>query len=60
MKLPKPQETEATIRFSAELLRPKAAEETESWTLLTLPRNASAELPSRGMTMVEGTNYLCR
>ncbi|PYU69083.1 MAG: hypothetical protein DMG49_14295 [Acidobacteria bacterium] len=32
-----------------------AAEKTGSWTLLTLPKNASAKLPSRGMTMVEGT-----
>ena len=55
MKLAKPQETKSTIRFSARLLRPKAAEKIESWTLLTLPRNANAELPSRGMRMVEGT-----
>jgi hypothetical protein len=26
-----------------------------SWTLLRLPKSASAKLPSRGMTMVEGT-----
>src|SRR5689334_6365761 len=26
-----------------------------SWTILWLPESASAELPSRGMTMVEGT-----
>src|SRR5215216_720322 len=26
-----------------------------SWTLLRLPKSASARLPSRGMTMVEGT-----
>jgi hypothetical protein len=50
-----PQETKLTIRFGAKLLRAKVAEKIESWTLLTLPRNASAELPSRGMTMVEGT-----
>jgi hypothetical protein len=54
MKLAKLQETKSTIRFNAKLLRPKTAEKIESWTLLTLPRNASAELPSRGMTMVEG------
>ena len=48
------QETKSTIRFTARLFRPKANEETESWTL-TLPKNASAKLPSRGMTMVEGT-----
>ena len=48
------QETKSTIRFTARLFRPKANEETESWTL-TIPKNASAKLPSRGMTMVEGT-----
>ena len=26
-----------------------------SWTILPLPKNASAKLPSRGMVMVEGT-----
>ena len=26
-----------------------------SWTILRLPKSASAKLPSRGMTMVEGT-----
>ena len=54
MKLAKLQETKSTIRFSAKLFRPKPNEKTGSWTL-TLPRNASAKLPSRGMTMVEGT-----
>src|SRR5258708_29239762 len=34
--------------------RSKATEKIGSWTLLTLPRNASAKLPSRGRTMVEG------
>ena len=55
MKLAKLQETEATIRFSAQLVRPEAAEKIGSWSLLILPKNASAKLPSRGMTMVEGT-----
>ena len=55
MKLAKLQETKSTIRFSAKLFRPKATEKIGWWTLLTLPRNASAKLPSRGMTMVEGT-----
>jgi hypothetical protein len=55
MKLAKLQETKSTIRFSAELFRSKATEKIGSWTLLTLPKNASAKLPSRGMTMVEGT-----
>ena len=54
MKPAKPQETKSTIRFSAELVRPEATEKIGSWTVLTLPRNASAKLPSRGMTMVEG------
>jgi hypothetical protein len=54
MKLAKLRETKSTIRFRAKLFRPKANETTESWTL-TLPKNASAKLPSRGRTMVEGT-----
>ena len=56
------QESKSTIRFSAKLFRPgpKATENFErvgSWTLLTLPENASARLrfPPRDMTMVEGT-----
>jgi hypothetical protein len=55
MKPAKQQETKPTIRFSAKLLRPAATEKFGSGTLLTLPRNASAKLPSRGTTMVEGT-----
>jgi hypothetical protein len=55
MKPARRQEAKSTIRFSARLLRPEATEKVESWTLLTLPGNASAKLPSRGMTMVEGT-----
>jgi hypothetical protein len=55
MKPAKLQATKSTIRFSAKLFRPKATEKVGSWTLLTLPRNASAKLPSRSMTMVEGT-----
>src|ERR1700722_1250323 len=47
-------ETKSTIRFRATLFPPRANEKNESWTL-TLPKNASAKLPSRGMTMVEGT-----
>ena len=43
------------IRFSATLLRPKAAANAVSWTFLTLPKEASAKLPSRSMTSVEGT-----
>ena len=43
------------IRFSAKLLRPAATAKAGSWTFLTLPKDASAKLPSRGMTTVEGT-----
>src|SRR5512141_1560699 len=39
----------ATIRFEATLFK------INSWTILRLPESASAELPSRGMTMVSGT-----
>jgi len=39
----------STIRFNAKLSK------IGSWTLLMLPKSASAKLPSRGMAMVEGT-----
>jgi hypothetical protein len=39
----------STIHFEAKLFNIGA------WTLLRLPESASAKLPSRGMTMVEGT-----
>src|SRR6202030_1165648 len=54
MRLAKLQGSKPTIRFSAKLFRAKATEKIGSWTL-TLPKNASAKLPSRGRTMVEGT-----
>ena len=47
--------TKTTIRFKAKLLRPAESAKTDSWTFLILPKNASAKLPSRGMTAVEGT-----
>lgn len=43
---------ESKIRFSATLLRPA---EKGTWTFLKLPEEASAKLPSRGQTTVEGT-----
>jgi hypothetical protein len=55
MKLAKLRETKSTIRFRSKLLRPKAPEKIGSWTVLTLPKNASAKLSSRATTMVEGT-----
>ena len=45
----KEQGNKSTIRFEAKLFK------IGSWTLLRLPKSASAKLPSRGMTMVEGT-----
>ena len=55
MKPGKLQESKSTIRFSAKLSRPKATEKIGTQTLLTVPKDASAKLPSRGLTMVEGT-----
>ena len=43
------------IHFRARLLRPKARAKALSWTFLVLPKEASAKLPSRSMTLVEGT-----
>ncbi len=45
----KDQEDTLTISFEAELFK------INSWTILRLPEDASAKLPSRGMTMVSGT-----
>ena len=47
--------TKTSIRFKAKLFRPAESEKAGSWTFLTLPKNASAKLPSRGMTPIEGT-----
>jgi hypothetical protein len=47
--------TKTSIRFKAKLLRPAEIEKDGSWTFLVLPKNASAKLPSRGMTTIEGT-----
>ena len=47
--------TASKIRFSAKLLRPEATAKVGSWSFLTLPKEASAKLPSRGRTTVEGT-----
>ena len=46
----------ARIPFSATLLRPKAEKGVSAeWTFLTLPKEASAKLRSRGQTSVAGT-----
>ena len=47
--------TASKIRFKAKLLRPAESAKADSWTFLILPKTASATLPSRGMTAVEGT-----
>jgi hypothetical protein len=47
--------TAPKIRFKAKLFRPAESTKTGSWTFLVLPKNASAKLPSRGMTAIEGT-----
>jgi hypothetical protein len=51
--------TAAKIRFRAKLLRPAEAGKGDAWTFLILPQGASAKLPSRGMTTVEGTLNGC-
>ncbi len=45
----------SNICFTARLLRPAAPAKAASWTFLILPKDASAKLPSRGMTAVAGT-----
>jgi hypothetical protein len=49
MRTIKEQGNISTIRFEAKLFK------IGSWTLVKLPKSASAKLPSRGMTMVRGT-----
>jgi hypothetical protein len=45
--------TTLNIRFKAKLLRP-AEPSKSTWTFLILPKDASAKLPTRGKTTVEG------
>ena len=47
-------QTASKIRFKAKLLQPVAPAKGGSWTFLNLPKEASAKLPSRSMTTVEG------
>ena len=57
--------TKTTIRFKAKLFRPameparpradQREKSEDSWTFLILPKNASAKLPSRSVTTIEGT-----
>jgi hypothetical protein len=48
-------QTATRIRFTATLSRPADTAKPVSWTFLRLPKEASAKLPSRSMTSVEGT-----
>ena len=43
------------IGFKAKLFRPAESEKDGSWSFLILPKDASAKLPSRSMTAIEGT-----
>lgn len=45
----------SAIRFKAKLCKPDVTANIGPGALLTLPKEASAKLPSRGMTIVEGT-----
>jgi hypothetical protein len=47
--------TGSRLRFSATLFRPAATSKAVSRTFLTLPKEVSAKLPSRGQTTVDGT-----
>jgi bacteriocin resistance YdeI/OmpD-like protein/uncharacterized protein DUF1905 len=58
------QMTKTLIHFKAKLFRPAMEparpradqrEKDGSWTFLVVPKDASAKLPSRGMTAIEGT-----
>lgn len=46
---------EERATFEATLFTPDPTEKTGSGTLLSLPQDVSAKLPTRGMTLVEGT-----
>lgn len=47
--------TAAKIRFKAELLQPATTARGGSWAFLVLPASASAKLPTRGLSTVQGT-----
>jgi hypothetical protein len=51
--------TASLIRFKAKLCRPAESADADSWTFLILPKTASAKLPTRSMTAVEGTINGC-
>ena len=47
--------TAPRIRFKAKLHRPAESKKGDDWTFLIVPKNASAKLPSRSVTPIEGT-----
>ena len=55
MREPSDPITASQIRFSATLFRPAETAKPNTWVFLTLPKKASAKLPSRGMVSVNGT-----
>jgi bacteriocin resistance YdeI/OmpD-like protein/uncharacterized protein DUF1905 len=46
--------TASKISFKAKLLRPAELTKGGSWSFLVLPKEASAKLPTRGVTTVDG------
>jgi hypothetical protein len=48
-------ETALKTRFKAKLLRPAAKGKDGSWAFLVLPKGASAKLPTRSSTTVQGS-----
>lgn len=48
-------QTASKIQCKTKLLRPATNGRRVSWTFLVLPKEVSAQLPSRGMTTVEGS-----
>ena len=55
MKTSVEKKTDMSIRFRATLCRPVANAKVGPWLFLTLPKEASAKLPSRGMVSVKGS-----
>lgn len=53
--MPESSKTAAPIRFKARLLRPATGGKAAAWTFLVLPKAASAKLPTRNATTVQGT-----
>lgn len=45
----------SAIHFESKLYKPDDDAKIGTWALISLPQEASAKLPSRGMVMIEGT-----